>query len=520
MGLFKSSAPATSEDNGYASKEGAAVYGTDNGNVLNGDYPVGNIRDVSPNGLGSNLDDIPVPPHTTHAKLMRRIDFHVVPFLALLYLVAFLDRINIANAKVFGLAADLDLTGVQYNTALTIFFVPYIVFELASNILLKRFSPRVWLSCCGMLFAAVTVFQGLVQNYGGLLATRFFLGLFECGMFPGCFYLLGMWYRREDAQRRYSFFFSSTSLAGAFGGLLASAIGKMNLMRGYLGWRWIFILEGSVSFVICFIFLFTFPSFPEQAKWLREDEREYIKARLRADQGNNAAERKVTFRDILTVLRDYKIILGGFMYFGLIVPAYSYAFFAPTIIATYNYGSIQTQLHSVPPWATAFGFSMIVAYFSDKTKHRFLFTIGPICLPIAGFSMLLAIHDNLHAEYAALFLICAGTYSAMPVIVCWFSMNLAGHHRRAIGVAWQIGFGNIGGIIATYCFISTDAPRFTKGYAICIAFVMISAISCCLYAAALTMENRRREKAVRDVGMTEYEKTELGDLNPDFRYML
>lgn len=281
-------------------------------------------------------------------------------------------------------------------------------------------------------------------------------------------------------------------------------------MRGYRGWRWIFIIEGSVSFVICFVFLFTFPSFPEQAKWLREDEREYVKARLRADQGNNAAERKVTFRDILTVMRDYKILLGGFMYFGLIVPAYSYAFFSPAIITTYQYGAIQTQLHSVPPWATAFGFSMIVAYFSDKMRHRFLFTIGPICLSIAGFAMLLTIHDHLHAEYAALFLICAGTYSAMPVIVCWFSMNLGGHHRRAIGVAWQIGFGNIGGIIATYSFVAADAPRYTKGYAICMGFILLSALSCCLYFAALVMENRRREKAVRDVGMTDYEKTELG----------
>ncbi|KIH89397.1 major facilitator superfamily transporter [Sporothrix brasiliensis 5110] len=526
MGFFKRSPPPTPEDNGYGNKEGTGAFDIDNNAALHGNnigvIEAHGIRDASPNAAGRTVDElnVPVPPHTTHAKLMRRIDLRVVPFLALLYLVAFLDRINIANAKVFYLADDLKLSGVQYNTALTIFFVPYVVFELASNIMLKRFSPRVWLSCCGMGFAAVTVFQGLVQNYSGLLATRFFLGLFECGMFPGCFYLLGMWYRREDAQRRYSFFFSSTSLAGAFGGLLASAIGKMDKLRGYRGWRWIFILEGSVSFLICFIFLFTFPSFPEQAKWLREDEREYLKARLRADQGNNAAERKVTFRDILTVLRDYKIILGGFMYFGLIVPAYSYAFFSPTIIATYHYGPIQTQLHSVPPWATAFGFSMIVAYLSDKTRHRFLFTIGPICLPIAGFSMLLAIHDNVHAEYAALFLICAGTYSAMPVIVCWFSMNLGGHHRRAIGIAWQIGFGNIGGIIATYCFISTDAPKFTKGYAICIGFVLISAISCCLYFAALVMENRRREKAVRDVGMTEYEKTELGDLNPDFRYML
>lgn len=181
-----------------------------------------------------DVDDthIEVPPHTTESALMRRIDFHVVPFLAILYLTAFIDRINIANAKTFGLVTDLNLTGVEYNTALTIFFVPYVFFEIPSNILLKKLSPRIWLSCCGMGFAAVTVFQGLVKSYSGLLATRFFLGFFECGMFPGCFYLLSMWYRREDAQRRYSFFFSSTSLAGAFSGLLASAIGKSECSGG------------------------------------------------------------------------------------------------------------------------------------------------------------------------------------------------------------------------------------------------------------------------------------------------
>jgi MFS family permease len=188
-----------------------------------------------------------------------------MPFVSVLYLMAFLDRVNIANARAFGLEKDLGLTGVEYNTALTIFFIPYIVFEVPSNIFLKRFSPRVWLSLCCIGFGAVSVFQGLVQNYGGLLATRFFLGVFECGMFPGCFYLLSTWYRRHEAQKRFSLFFSSTSLAGAFGGLLASAIGKMDYIRGYRGWRWIFILEGCLTVVLGVIFLFTFPSFPEQA---------------------------------------------------------------------------------------------------------------------------------------------------------------------------------------------------------------------------------------------------------------
>ncbi|KAK3333544.1 major facilitator superfamily domain-containing protein [Cercophora scortea] len=506
-------------------------------------------------GYDSDLH-VPCPAHTTERRIVSRIDLHVVPFLVVLYLLAFLDRVNVANARAFGLESDLHMApnSVEYNTALTIFFVPYIVLEIPSNILLKRFSPRIWLSVCCLGFGLVSVCQGLVQSYAGLLVTRFFLGVFECGMFPGCFYLLGMWYRRPEAQKRFSLFFSSTSLAGAFGGLLASAIGNLDHVRGYRGWRWIFILEGVLTFCVGLVFLFTFPSFPEQATWLSEDERAYVRARLEADQGRNAAERTITLADVKTVMSDIKVWLGGLMYFGLIVPAYSYAYFAPTIIGAYGYSPIQTQLRSVPPWAGAFGLAMLVAVVSDWARHRFLFAILPICISIAGFAVLLTVHTHIDVEYAALFLIAAGTYSAMPVIVCWFNMNLGGHHRRAIGTAWQIGFGNIGGIIATYSFISTDSPLFKKGYSICVSFICLSAASCCLYALAIARENRRRAKAVHDVGLTEYEKTELGvcfllsffhpppfpihllgapaeyldcalfrlpqDLNPEFRYML
>ncbi|KAL2018910.1 hypothetical protein VTK56DRAFT_10277 [Thermocarpiscus australiensis] len=205
------------------------------------------------------------PPHTTERRITTRIDLHLVPFVIVLYLMAFLDRVNIGNARSFGLEAELGLTGVDYNTSLTIFFVPYVLFEIPSNVLLKHFSPRVWLSLCCIGFGAVTCFQGLVQSFGGLLATRFFLGVFESAMFPGCFYLLSSWYKRSEAQKRFSLFFSSTSLAGAFGGLLASAIGKMDHVRGYRGWRWIFIIEGCFTAAVGLVFLFTFPSFPEQA---------------------------------------------------------------------------------------------------------------------------------------------------------------------------------------------------------------------------------------------------------------
>ncbi|MCJ1467670.1 hypothetical protein MMC07_006295 [Pseudocyphellaria aurata] len=452
-------------------------------------------------GYDAEYDDlqVPCPSHTTQRRLVTQIDLRVIPVLSILYLLAFLDRTNIANASVFGLQNDLKLKPNEYNICLTIFFVPYILFEIPSNILLKKLKPHVWLSACMFMFGFVTICQGLVHGYSGLLATRFFLGVAETGMFPGSFYLIGMWYKRSEAQKRFSFFFGSTSLAGAFGGLLASAIGKMD---------------------VSFLFFFVIPSFPEDAKWLGEEERAYVKARLRQEQGRNAAERAIGVKDVVNTFKDFKIFVGGFMYFGLIVPAYGYAFFAPGIIRSYGYSQIGTQLHSVPPWACAFVFAMIVAFFSDKTKHRFAFTIIPILVAITGFAILLTVHNKPHTQYAALFLVAMGSYSAMPVIVCWFNMNLGGHHRRAVGTAWQIGFGNIGGIIATFAFLTKDAPRYKTGYSICISFVSLSALSCLVYFVSCFMQNRNRDRNPPDAHLTEHEKTEMGDLSPDYRYLL
>ncbi len=329
-----------------------------------------------------------------------------------------------------------------------------------------------------------------------------------------------MWYKRNESQRRYTFFFSSTTLAGAFGGLLASAIGEMDGVQGYRGWRWIFILEGLLTCVVAFAFFFLIPDFPEEAKWLRPDERAFIKARLQQDQGASARERRITSKDIVGLFKDLKVIVAGFMYFGLIVPAYGFAYFAPTIIRSYGYSPIHTQLLSVPPWAAAFVFAMAVAYASDKTRHRFAFTVGPICIAIAGFAILLGVHERRSVQYGALFLVCLGTFSAMPVIVCWFNMNLGGHHRRSVGSAWQIGFGNIGGIIAVYAFLAKDAPRYVPGYSISVAFVILSGFCCILYFVMCASQNRKRERAGVNLNLTELEKTEMGDMSPDYRYLL
>lgn len=332
-----------------------------------------------------------------------------------------------------------------------------------------------------------------------------------------------MWYKRSEAQKRYSFFFNSTTLAGAFGGLLAAAIGKMDGLRGYKGWRWIFILEGALTVFVSVFIYFLLPDFPEDVKWLSEDERTYVKARLRADQGTgNAIERPIGLRDVFDVLKDPKVLLGGVAYFGIIVPAYGYAYFAPGIIQTFHYGKIETQLRSVPPWAVAFGFSMLIAYASDRLRHRISFALATIAVAITGLAILLGVHNHTSVQYFGLFLVASGAYTAMPIIVCWFNMNLGGHHRRAIGSAWQVGFGNLGGIIAVYVFLKKDSPRFIPGYSVCLAWFVLSASACLGYGYLCWRDNKRREQLPAEVtsALTADEKVELGDKAPSYRYLL
>ncbi|KAE8331862.1 putative MFS transporter [Aspergillus sergii] len=468
--------------------------------------------------------DLPQLRNTTERKLMAKIDWHIMPCLCVMYLLAFLDRVNISNAAVLGLQEDLNIVdGTNYNTALTIFFVPYVIFEIPSNILLKKLRPHVWLTGCMFLFGLVTICQGLVSNWGGLMTTRWFLGMFETGMFPGCFYLLGMWYKRSEAQKRFSFFFSSTTLAGAFGGLLASGLGKMDGIRGYRGWRWVFIIEGLITCVVSLAWFFIIPDFPEEVKWLTDEERQFIRAKLARDSGSAGHDAKIGWRDVLEVFKDYihrwfdVLRSGRHSIWICLLRADHYQ-----KLWLRWYVSIKTQLYSIPPWAAAWGFSMLVAILSDKTRHRFAFTIVPMLIAMAGFGILLNVHGQArrNVQYGALFMVTCGCYSAMPVIVCWFAMNLAGHRRRSVGTAWQVGFGNIGGIISTYAFLKKDAPEYRPGYIISVSFLSFSAACCIGYFAAVWYDNWRRDQAIADgIAIPSDEEQELlGDMALNYRY--
>lgn len=197
-----------------------------------------------------------------------------------------------------------------------------------------------------------------------------------------------------------------------------------------------------------------------------------------------------------------------------------------------------TQLYSIPPWAAAWGFSMLIAILSDKLRHRFAFTVIPMLIAMAGFAILLNVHgiENRQVQYGALFMVTCGCYSAMPVVVCWFVMNLGGHRRRGVGTAWQIGFGNgefnhilqqarpltlaVGGIISTYAFLKKD-DSYRNGYIISVSFLSFSAACCISYFMAIWTENRRRDRAAANGTAPEVQDQDqelLGDMAANYRY--
>ncbi|ODQ80083.1 hypothetical protein BABINDRAFT_161717 [Babjeviella inositovora NRRL Y-12698] len=471
----------------------------------------------------AKLDALITAHGINHTKLMWKIDICVVPPFCLLYFLAFLDRVNISNAKVYGMADDLKLTGNQFNTALTIFFVPYVFFEVLSNFAIKRIAPHIWLSGCILCFGAVSIGMGFVKNFGGLVACRFLLGIFESGAFPAVFYILSNYYQKQEAQRRFSVFFSVTCLAGAAGGALAAKIIELDGRYGIESWQWIFIIEGAFTAGLAFVLFFTISDFPETARFLNENERAFLKAKLEIFNGASGFEEKTTLKDTGGVFKDYLIWLPAIAYFGLIVPAYGYAYFSPTIIKQMGYTAVAAQNHSVYPWLLAFGLSISVSFASDRLQMRFPFAVGAILWALMGLAFILGGTHNPRLRYAGCFLTASGIYTAMPIIVCWASLNFSGHLRKSVGTAWQIGFGNIGGIIATFIFLAKDSPRYVPGLSVSIAFSCLALLFVCIYFFAVRRLNRLKlTEAYRSKFSVKSLRDQVlcGDRNPNFKYLL
>lgn len=207
------------------------TLGTEKGHILTATSdttPPGETQDHNALERGITKDDVASSDHRRDQeddddeftdidvkKLDRKIDFRLIPWLAVLYLLSFLDRSAIGNARLFGLENSLGITDEQYKICVTVFYFTYSLFEVPSNILLKRLRPSIWFGTITLFVGICMLAQGVVTNYGGLVATRVCLGIAEAGLFPGANYLLSGWYTRSKFGLRAAIFFSAATISGA-----------------------------------------------------------------------------------------------------------------------------------------------------------------------------------------------------------------------------------------------------------------------------------------------------------------
>ncbi|KAK2738361.1 hypothetical protein FQN55_000569 [Onygenales sp. PD_40] len=454
--------------------------------------------------------------------LLRKIDIHLMIPLWVIFVFGFLDRINLGNVAVLGIRQELNLHGNDFNIAMQVFFVPYILLDIPSNIILKNFKASTWISFLTFFWGVSCMCQGFVTNNAGLIACRFFIGVFEAGYVPGCAYLMAMFYKRHEFQKRFSLFWVAGLVAGAFGGLLAYGLNHMHSLGGYSGWRWIFIIEGLISIILALPAKFLIVDWPDQARFLTKEDKALLHKRNAQDIGSDGARMDTLDRTAWKrILTDWKILIGSMIYIGITVSGYATALFIPSIVNSFGYTGMQTQVQSIPVWMVAAAVTLIVSYFTDRLKHRYGFIMFGVLFASIGYILLLCQGPlsgglPLNVRYMAVFFVTTGCYIVQPVAIVWLANNLSGHYKRAIGLAIQVGFGNIGGIIASNLFVQDLGPRYFAGYGVALGMMVFCGVMSTVMAVGLMWENRKREEGKRGVVAGE----NLGDDDARFRFSL
>ncbi|KAK6430645.1 hypothetical protein LTR95_013196 [Oleoguttula sp. CCFEE 5521] len=456
-------------------------------------------------------------------KLRLKIDLMIVPTVALLYLFCFIDRANIGNAKLAGLEKELHMTGYDYNIVLSCFYISYILFEIPANMLCKKIGPGWFIPGTTLLFGICSFGTAFVHNFSAMCGVRFVLGIFEAGMLPGIAYYLSRWYRRSELAFRLSLYIVMAPLAGAFGGLLASGILKLENVGSLHSWRMIFVIEGIITCGLAIIGFFTLTDRPATAKWLTQEERDLAIARVKSERvGTTEVLDKIDTAKMLKGILSPMTLLTSFIFLLDNVTVQGLAFFLPTIVRTiYPKNTVVSQqLRTVPPYIVGAFFTVLVPFASWRLDNRTIFFILSAPFMMTGYIMFLA-STEAQVRYGATFLITTGAFSFGALTNAQVSANVVSDTARAAAIGTNVMFGNIGGLISTWAFLPFDTPNYHIGNGLNLAtatVILALSIGMLFFVKA---DNKKRERKDIDSELDGLSDKAIQDLDwkhPAFRW--
>lgn len=344
------------------------------------------------------------------------------------------------NARIAGLDRDLHLKGYDYNVVLSIFYISYILFEIPATVACKAMGPGWFLPTTSLLFGVCSIATAFVHSRSAICGVRFLLGIFEAGMLPGIAYYLSRWYQRSELTFRLSLYMVMAPLAGAFGGLLASAILKLDHF-GYLKeWRMIFAIEGTITIGLSLIAFLTLTDRPETARWLTQEQKDLCIARVKSE--------RIAQTEVLDHIDTKKLRNGisnpvaqqiSFVFMLNNITVQGLAFFLPTIVGTIypNFSTVHKQLYSVPPYAVGAFFTIAFPALSWRLDRRQLLIALSAPMVMAGYILFLASKVP-KVRYGACFLIASSANVLGPMSNAHISANVVSDTARTSAIGMNV----------------------------------------------------------------------------------
>ncbi|KAG0938213.1 hypothetical protein G6F57_007003 [Rhizopus arrhizus] len=463
-------------------------------------------------------------------RLVQKLDTRLLPFLSFMYLFSSLDRSSLGNAVLDNFEEDVGITPDEFNTCVTIFYVGFLIFQIPSNILLKRFTAKRWLPLLMFLWGSIACLHSIVKGYRQLLILRFFLGFFEAGFFPGVIYFLTLFYKKTEMATRIALFWGSTVAAHAFAGLLAFGILQLRGLSGMTGWQWLFLIEGIPTVLVSFIAFFYLPTSPSTWFMLTPEERALSVSRLEDESGGHAhmtladldaSNKKQAFK----ALTDWKVWIYMLMFFCGSVPNTSISNFLPSIIKGMGYDDkLSANLMSAPPYLCAVLVMIAAAYSSDHRNDRAYHAIGGAFICFVGYIVLVTGIQRPQL-YTGACIAVVGIFVINPIVNAWLTSNIAPDMKKSVATAMAVSANNSAGLIGSNIYRKSDAPRYVRGHSINLFFISFFVVIVLLQRHLLKKQNGLKNHEMSKLTADEIQDMEesdarIGDEALDFEYRL
>ncbi|KAG1452377.1 hypothetical protein G6F56_007836 [Rhizopus delemar] len=406
-------------------------------------------------------------------KLLKKLDWRIIPWIFILYFLSVEDRSNVGYAMTMNssekhtLADTSGLTANQNNIGLGLFYVGYIIFEVPSNLLMAHVNPAHWIARIMITWSIVTGCMAAISRPWHFYLLRFLLGVFEAGFWPGITYYNTLWYRPEEISSRIGVTYLAGPASGAVGGLISAGVQLIDT-RGHLyGWQWLFLISAIVSLLFGVATIFYLPSTPKKStRFLSEEEREQIKKRLETSDEHESVKERNMKRDLNHVLaefKDFKVWIFCVLYFTPVMAATSLGYFIPKIVQQIgDFTSIQVSLMSIPPYVFGGLVVYVTTLCSDRYSTRGWYIIGCCLTSFVGFAIL-SFTGSVGARYFGLMVVAGGTYPTVPLSMAWTANSKEDPVAVATATGIVSSMANFGALICTFALYSgwpSDAPRY------------------------------------------------------------